>query len=92
MFGSSLPPIVCRRAHVLSTLFVLACIYWCPTHIVLCLRFVYHRLVYPMLPISLDCPFLEDKDIYTLDCLFIEDKDIYTLDCLFKIFFSVYLL
>jgi len=37
MFGSSLPPVVCRRAHVLFTLFVFACVYWCPTHIVLCL-------------------------------------------------------
>ena len=35
MFGSSLPPVVCRRAHVLFTLFVLVCALWCPTHIVL---------------------------------------------------------
>ena len=25
MFGSSLPPVVCRKAHVLFTLFVFAC-------------------------------------------------------------------
>ena len=25
MFGSSLPPVVCRRAHALFTLFVFAC-------------------------------------------------------------------
>ena len=30
---------------------------WCPTHIVLCFWFVFLRLVYPMLPISLDCSF-----------------------------------
>ena len=36
MFGSSLPPVVCGRAHILfsSVVFVLA--KWCPTHIVLC--------------------------------------------------------
>ena len=37
MFGTSLPPVVCRRAHDLFTLFVCACAYWCPTHIVLVL-------------------------------------------------------
>ena len=41
MFSSSLPPVVCVRAHVLFTLFVLVCIYWCPTHIVLCFCFVF---------------------------------------------------
>ena len=52
MFGSRLPPVVCRRAHVLFMLFVFICI-WCPTHIVFC--FVFLRLVYPMLTVSLDC-------------------------------------
>jgi len=32
MCGSSLPPVVCRRVHVL---FMFVCL-WCPTHIVLC--------------------------------------------------------
>jgi hypothetical protein len=32
MFGSSLPPVVCRRAHVLFTLFVFVSLQWCPTH------------------------------------------------------------
>ena len=36
MFGSSLPPVFCRGANVLFTLFVFACVWWCPTHIVLC--------------------------------------------------------
>ena len=35
LFGSSLPPIVCRRAHVLFTLFVFVFAQRCPTHIVL---------------------------------------------------------
>ena len=29
MFGWSLPPVVCRRAHVLITLFVFDRVYWC---------------------------------------------------------------
>ena len=53
VFGSSLFPVVCRRAHVLFTLFVFACLQWCGFALivfVLCLMF-------PMLPVSLDCPF-----------------------------------
>ena len=56
MFGSSLPPVVSRKVHVLITLFVLASALWCPTHIVLCVCGFF--CVYPMLPVSLDCPFL----------------------------------
>jgi hypothetical protein len=33
MFGSSLPSVVCRRAHVLFMLFVFVCASWCPRHI-----------------------------------------------------------
>ena len=47
MFGSTLPP-VCRRAHILFMLFVFVCVYWCPTHIVLCFCFVFRHLVYPI--------------------------------------------
>jgi hypothetical protein len=36
MFGSSLPPVICRGANILFTLFVFVCVWWCPTHIVLC--------------------------------------------------------
>ena len=39
MFGSSLLPVVCRRVHVLFTLFVFVYVWWCPTHIVLCFLF-----------------------------------------------------
>ena len=65
MFGSSLQPVVCMRAHVLFTLFVFVLVEWCPTHIVLdfcfvCLRFVYHRL-----PVSLDCPFLITPSVFS---------------------------
>ena len=57
MFDSSSPPVICRRDYVLYTLFVFGCAQWCPTHIVLCFCFVFHRLLYPMLPVSLNCPF-----------------------------------
>jgi hypothetical protein len=44
MFGSSLPPVVCRRDRVLFKLFLFVCVLWCPTHILLCFCFVYLRL------------------------------------------------
>jgi len=31
-------------------------VWWCPTHIVLLFFFLFPRLVYPMLPVSLHCP------------------------------------
>ena len=35
-------------------------------HILCCaLWFVCHRLVYPMLPVSLDCPFLIDPSVFS---------------------------
>ena len=36
MFGLSLPPVVCRRVHVLFTLFVFGGVWLYPTYIVLC--------------------------------------------------------
>ena len=51
------PPVVCRSGHALFTLLVFACAQLCPTHIVLCFCFVLLRLVYSMLPVSLDCLF-----------------------------------
>ena len=48
----TLPQVSCRREHVLFTLFVF-CVYWCQTHV-----FVFVRIVYTMLPLSLDCPFI----------------------------------
>jgi uncharacterized membrane protein len=37
---TSLLLVVCRRDHVLFTLFVFVCVLWCPTYIVLCFCFV----------------------------------------------------
>ena len=66
MFISSLPPVFCRRAHVLFTLFLLACVQWDSTYIVLCFFcFACPRLVYPMLPVSLDCPILLARSVFS---------------------------
>jgi hypothetical protein len=46
MFGTSLPPVVCRRTRVFAHSGI--------QHIC----FVFHHLVYPLLPISVDCLFL----------------------------------
>jgi len=51
MFGLSFLPVVCRRVHVLFTSFA---------HIGVQLR-----LVCPMLPISLDCPFLIAPSVFS---------------------------
>jgi hypothetical protein len=40
---------------------------WCPTHVVLCFCFVFLRLVYPMLPVSLDCPVLIVLSVFSND-------------------------
>ena len=48
---------------------------WCLTHIVLCLCFIFLRLVYPMLPVSLDYPFLAAplvfSDVYLINIIII---------------------
>ena len=64
-FSSSLPPIVCGKAYVLLMLFVFVCIQWSPTHTVLCFCFVFLRLMYPMLPVSLDCPFVIAPSVFS---------------------------
>jgi hypothetical protein len=61
MFGS----VVCQRAHVLFTLYVFLCVWWCQTHIVLCFCFVFLCLVYPMLPVSLACPFFIALSVFS---------------------------
>ena len=73
MFDSSLPPVVCMRDHVLFNLFVFVCAKWCLTHILLCFCVVCLHLLYPMLPVYLDCPFLIApavfSDVYLLSRL-----------------------
>ena len=65
MFGSFLPHVVRRRSRVLFTLFVFVCLYWCPTHIVMCFCFVCLRFVYHMLTVSLDCPLLIAPPVFS---------------------------
>ena len=46
-----------------SCFIYIVCVQWCPTHIVLC--FVFLRLVYPMLPVSLECPFFLAPQVFS---------------------------
>ena len=57
MLCSSLPPVVCRRVHALLTLFVLGA-----QHISFLL---FLRTMHPILPVSLDCPFLIVPSIFS---------------------------
>ena len=63
MLVSSVPSVVCRRPHVLFTLVVFTGEKWCPTHIVL-LCFVFLRLVYLMLSVSLNCQFIMSPSVF----------------------------
>ena len=65
MFGSPLRPVVCKRGHVLFMLFVFVYVKCCPTRIVLCIGFVLLRLLYPILPVSLDCPFVIASSVFS---------------------------
>ena len=61
MFGSSLPPVVCRSVHVLFTLFMFVFVKRCPTHIVL----GFSLSCVPILPVSLDCSFLIVPSVFS---------------------------
>jgi len=47
MFGSSLPPVVCRRADVLFMLFVFLCVCWFPTRLDYMSNMVGFLIAYP---------------------------------------------
>jgi hypothetical protein len=75
MFGSYLPLVICGKDHVLFALLVFVRVLWCSTHFVLCFCSVILRLVYPMLPVSLDCRMLFTLSVFSnvylpvsLDC------------------------
>jgi hypothetical protein len=76
MFNSSLPPVVVG-GRVSYLCYLCLFVYGGNQHI---LRYVFVfyflRLVYPMLPVSLDCPFLIGSsvfsNVYQLICLFAE--------------------
>ena len=48
-----------------SCLIYVICVCLRPEHIVLCFCFVFLRLVYPMMPVSLDCPFLNPPLVFS---------------------------
>jgi hypothetical protein len=53
--------------HYRAYMFCICKIYriWCSTHIVLYFFFFFLCLVYPMLPVSLDCPFLLVPSVFS---------------------------
>ena len=68
MLGSSLPPVVCRRAYVLFTLFV-----YCGIHYIMCCVFVMFFVV--LLPVSLDCPLLIAPSVFSNVYLYTTTKE-----------------
>jgi hypothetical protein len=61
MFGSFLPPVVWRGfMSCLRCLCLFACC--CVQHILCC---IFLRIVYPMLPVSLNCPFLIAHSVFS---------------------------
>ena len=89
MFRSSLPPVVCRRVHVLFMLFVFVC--YGGIHHILC--FVFVLLFFHLLPVSLNCPFFIAPSVFSNvylrlfytevvllcnnNCLIFQCKDVY---------------
>ena len=68
---SYLPPVVCRRTHVLPKLFVFVfSIVVSNTYYVVFLSCFSLYLVYRLLPISLDCPFLIAPSVFSNVYLF----------------------
>jgi len=68
MFSSSLPPVVCKRAHECLIYVTCVCLREVVSNtycIVFC--FVFLRLVscYHKLPVSLDCPFLITLSVFS---------------------------
>ena len=100
----SLPPVVCRRVHVFTSsclqegscliyvIFVCLRIVVSNTYCVVffALFFVVLCLVYPMLPVSLDCPFLiapsAFSNLYFINTLLVENL---ILGLRFFLFFSL---
>ena len=61
MFGSSLPSIVCKRAHVVLCYLCLFA-HSGVQHILCCILL---RIVYPTLSVSLDCPLLIAPSVFS---------------------------
>jgi hypothetical protein len=71
-FGLSLPPIVCRKCHVLFTLFVFACVSWYSTYSVLCFLFC----------LSLSC------GLYALCCQYLWISTVFIVPLVFSSVYS----
>ena len=86
MFGSSLPRVVCQITHVLSALFELFA-YSGVQHILCCFCFVCLRLVYPMLPVSMDCTFMIAPSVFSNVNLLtiVKLRSIYNVDSILRI-------
>jgi hypothetical protein len=65
MLCSYLPPVVCRRAHVVFTLFVFVCVWWCPTHIVLYFLFCLSWSCVLCVASFFDCLFLVALSVFS---------------------------
>ena len=65
MFDLSLPPVVCRRAHVFFTLLVFALRTLVSKTYCVVFLFCFYRLVYPMLPVSMDFPLLIALSVFS---------------------------
>jgi hypothetical protein len=85
MFGSFLPPVVCRRVHVLFTLFVFDCSF--VVSITYCVVFCFSSSCVPyMLPISLDCPCLIAPSVFSnVYLVSIRRIRVFYIDCSFGI-------
>jgi hypothetical protein len=89
--------LVCGRVHVLfvgefmSCLWEGSCLVCGFVHVllccgVLCFRFVFLRLVYPMFPVSLDCPFLIAPSIFSN--VYLNDFPILTRTITYRCYFQ----
>ena len=100
MLGSSLPPVVCRRAHVLFTLFVFVCVLWCPPNTVLCFSSSCVHYVANFSGLSILIAPSVFSNVYlsvSLNCLFLIAPSVFSnvyllvsLDCPFLIAPSVF--
>ena len=78
MFGSPLPPVVCRRDHVLIYGICVCLRYIAVSNtIVLCFLGFCFRLVYTMLLVSLDFSFLITPSVFSK--VYIHYQPIYTI-------------
>ena len=90
MSNPSLLSVVCRRTHVLLTSFVFVCVVVSNAYrLALCFCFVFLRLTYSMLPVSLDCPFFNTFFAIINRSMMASDKTLYSYTQFYEINFSM---